>query len=127
MLDRKVVAERIAEARQYRGMTLTEVAEKVGIDKSTIMRYEKCQVKKMKPPVIEAIARALDVNPAWIVGKADRQLVSESADKPLDGDLTKRQTEILSATSDLTDEELGVLLSVSRWLQSLRKAPGGQE
>lgn len=127
MLDRKVVAERIAEARQYRGMTLTEVAEKVGIDKSTIMRYEKCQVKKMKPPVIEAIARALDVNPAWIVGKADRQLVSESADKPLDGDLTKRQTEILSATSDLTDEELGVLLSVSRWLRSLRKAPGGQE
>lgn len=127
MLDRKVVAERIAEARQYRGMTLTEVADKVGIDKSTIMRYEKCQVKKMKPPVIEAIARALDVNPAWIVGKADRQLVSESADKPLDGDLTKRQTEILSATSDLTDEELGVLLSVSRWLQSLRKAPGGQE
>ena len=127
MLDRKVVAERIAEARQYRGMTLTEVAEKVGIDKSTIMRYEKCQVKKMKPPVIEAIARALDVNPAWIVGKADRQLVSESADKPLDGDLTKRQTEILSATSDLTDEEIGVLLSVSRWLQSLRKAPGGQE
>ena len=127
MLDRKVVAERIAEARQYRGMTLTEVAEKVGIDKSTIMRYEKCQVKKMKPPVIEAIARAFDVNPAWIVGKADRQLVSESADKPLDGDLTKRQTEILSATSDLTDEELGVLLSVSRWLRSLRKAPGGQE
>lgn len=127
MLDRKLVAERIAEARQYRGMTLTEVAEKVGIDKSTIMRYEKCQVKKMRLPVIEAIARALDVNPAWIVGKADRQLVSESADKPLDGDLTKRQTEILSATSDLTDEELGVLLSVSRWLQSLRKAPGGQE
>lgn len=127
MLDRKVVAERIAEARQYRGMTLTEVAEKVGIDKSTIMRYEKCQVKKMRLPVIEAIARALDVNPAWIVGKADRQLVSDSADKPLDGDLTKRQTEILSATSDLTDEELGVLLSVSRWLRSLRKAPGGQE
>lgn len=127
MLDRKLVAERIAEARQYRGMTLTEVAEKVGIDKSTIMRYEKCQVKKMRLPVIEAIARALDVNPAWIVGKADRQLVSDSADKPLDGDLTKRQTEILSATSDLTDEELGVLLSVSRWLRSLRKAPGGQE
>ena len=47
------------------------MADKVGVQNSTILRYEKGAIAKIKLPVIEAIASALHVNPDWLMGEAD--------------------------------------------------------
>jgi repressor LexA len=52
-------------------MTMDEVAQKVGVAKSTIQRYETGQIGKVKLPVIESIAAALLVNPDWLIGNTD--------------------------------------------------------
>lgn len=63
------IGQRMEARRTALGFTLDEVALRVGVAKSTIQRYEKGKIEKLKQPVIEAIAAALDADPAWICGK----------------------------------------------------------
>lgn len=65
------IGNRIKYARDLRGATLDDIAQKVGIAKSTVQRYENGKIEKIKIPVVESIANALRVNPAWIVGKSE--------------------------------------------------------
>lgn len=65
------IGYRIKQARNMRDVTLNDIAKKVGVAKSTIQRYENGKINSIKLPVIESIALALNVNPAWIVGKSN--------------------------------------------------------
>lgn len=64
------IGNRIKYARSLRDATLDEIAQKVGVTKSTIQRYESGKINTIKIPVVESIAIALNVNPSWIVGKS---------------------------------------------------------
>ena len=55
--------KRIQIRREELRMNLGDVAKEVGVAVSTIQRYEKGKIEKIKLPVIEAIAKALRVNP----------------------------------------------------------------
>lgn len=70
-MDNKELGFRLASRRNELQLTLKDVAEKVGIASSTVLRYEQGNVSKIKLPVIEAISKALGVNPAWVCGKSD--------------------------------------------------------
>lgn len=63
--------KRIQERREELGLNLGDIAQKVGVAVSTIQRYEKGKIEKIKLPVIEAIAKALAVDPAWLLGQTD--------------------------------------------------------
>ncbi|MEH2949515.1 helix-turn-helix transcriptional regulator [Sporofaciens sp. JLR.KK001] len=65
------IGSRIKYARDLKDATLEDIAKKVGVTKSTIQRYEAGKISAIKIPVVDAIAIALNVNPAWIVGKSD--------------------------------------------------------
>lgn len=65
------IGNRIKYARTQKGKTLKEIANKVGVAKSTIQRYENGKIDSIKLPVVESIAIALNVNPSWIVGKSE--------------------------------------------------------
>lgn len=67
----KEIGLRIKQARQEARMTLDEVAQIVGIHKSTVARYEKGEINSIKMPVVESIANALRVNPEWVVCKSE--------------------------------------------------------
>ena len=68
-IDYKAVGERIHQCREQQNLTLAELARRVSLSSSTIQRYEKGTFDKIKLPVIEALAKALDVNPSWLIGK----------------------------------------------------------
>ena len=69
--EHRLIGLRIEQRRKELGLTLQEVSLEVGVAASTIQRYEKGRFEKIKLPVIEAIAGALNVNPAWIIGSTD--------------------------------------------------------
>ncbi len=76
------IGNRIKYARDLRDATLDDIAKKVGVTKSTIQRYEAGKITTIKLPVVEAIAIALKVNPAWVVGKSDEmELLSQKIPK----------------------------------------------
>lgn len=70
-MDNKKVGMRIEQRRKDLGITLDDIAQEIGVAKSTVQRYEKGTLGKVKLPVVEAIARVLDVNPAWLCCKSD--------------------------------------------------------
>ena len=72
------IGKRIHNARTLRKYTLDEVAKKIGVAKSTIQRYENGKITKIKLPVIDSIANALAVNPAWLVGKSEEMEIHTS-------------------------------------------------
>lgn len=67
------IGKRIYARRKEVGISQVDIAERLALNKSTIARYEKGTVKKIKLPVIQAIAQILDVNPDWLVLKTDKK------------------------------------------------------
>lgn len=71
-MQNQIIGERISTRRKELGLTLDDIAQEIGVAKSTVQRYEKGSIDKVKLPVIEAIARVLSVDPAWLCGKTDK-------------------------------------------------------
>ena len=69
------LGKRIEMRRTQLNLTLDDIASEIGVAKSTVQRYEKGSIEKIKLPVIEAIARVLDVSPAWLCGKSNSMTV----------------------------------------------------
>lgn len=67
------IGTRIKMTREEKNYTLEDIAKELGMNKSTIQRYESGVVEKIKLPVVDAMARFLGVNPAWLIGKSDEK------------------------------------------------------
>lgn len=65
------IGRRIKTARELRRLTQEQLGDAVGMNKSTIQRYETGQITKIKIPVLESIAKTLNVNPNWLALKTD--------------------------------------------------------
>lgn len=62
---------RIRRRREEQGLTLQQVAQKIGVDKSTVQRYENDAIATPKQPVIAAIASALSASAEYLLCKTD--------------------------------------------------------
>jgi len=71
VLNNKQIGLRIKSTREEKKLTLQEIADKIGVTKSTVQRYEAGLIDNIKLPVISAIANVLNVNPSWIIGKTN--------------------------------------------------------
>lgn len=68
------IGARIRQARKEYQLSLKEVAEAVGVEVSTISRYETGAFERIKLPVLIGIANALHVSPEWLTWKTDNPL-----------------------------------------------------
>lgn len=66
-MDNKKIGNRIKSRRKELNLTLKQIADIVGVASSTIQRYENGTISQLKLPVLESIAKALDINPTWLV------------------------------------------------------------
>lgn len=78
MADAVKIGKRIESARTELNLTQEELAKELGLNKSTIQRYETGQVKKIKIPVIDAMAKILKVNPSWLSDRSENREVVQS-------------------------------------------------
>ena len=67
------VGERIKQRRKALKMSADELAESVGVSRSTIFRYEKGDIEKVGPEVLKKIADKLNVSPGDLMGWEDNQ------------------------------------------------------
>lgn len=73
MINNAEVGKRIENRRTELGLTLQDIATEVGVAISTIQRYEQGKIGKVKLPVMEAIAAALNVSTDWLLGIPDAE------------------------------------------------------
>ena len=71
MLSNKEIGARMESRRLQLGLTMDDVAMKIGVAKSTVQRYEKGQIQRLKLPIIEAMAKALGVTADWLIGNEE--------------------------------------------------------
>lgn len=57
----KIHGDHLKELRKAHGMTMAEVADKLGVTEGTISRYENGQIKKVSPNVITGYSRLFNV------------------------------------------------------------------
>ena len=71
MENNKLIGNRIKLRREQLNLTQEELGTHLSLNKSTINRYESGEVKKIKLPILHALAKFLDVDPNWLALKTD--------------------------------------------------------
>lgn len=74
--------ENIKNKRLELGLTLEEVANKIGVKKPTLQRYESGVISNIPSDKIESLAEVFDVSPAYLMGWEDEKKESKSTFNP---------------------------------------------
>ncbi|NSF20415.1 helix-turn-helix transcriptional regulator, partial [Coprococcus comes] len=64
----KQVGERVKERRTELNLTMPELGKRIGVNKSTIQRYEADGVDPKRTMIINGLAEALLTTPEWLTG-----------------------------------------------------------
>lgn len=93
------MAKKIKSLRAQNHLTLEQVAQKVGVGKSTVRKWETGMIANMRRDKIAALAEALNTTPAYLMGWNENEYdeyyedpISSDEDHLLN-DILKRQTE----------------------------------
>lgn len=63
-----MLSERIKSARESKGVTLKELGARINRSEATVQRYESGVIKNVNNDIVEAIANALNISPAYLMG-----------------------------------------------------------
>lgn len=66
-----ITGQRIKERRKQLEMSADDIADQLGVSRSTIFRYENGHIKKVPANVLEKLAEILDTTPAYLMGWKD--------------------------------------------------------
>ena len=80
MLTPKEVGKRIKERRNEIGISMPELGRRVGVNKSTIQRYETDGVNPSRSMIINGLADALQTTSEWLVGLSEEKEITAADD-----------------------------------------------
>ena len=67
------MAKRIKDLRKEKGLTLEQVADIVGVGKSTVRKWETGMIANMKRDKIASLAKALGTTPEYLMGWEEKK------------------------------------------------------
>ena len=67
------IGERIKNRRKELGLTVDEVAKRLGKNRATIYRYESDYIESLPSPILEPLADVLQTTPAYLMGWENEQ------------------------------------------------------
>lgn len=62
------IGQRIKQRRIELGLTVDDIAEKIGKNRATVYRYESSEIEDLPTSVLEPLAKALLTTPAYLMG-----------------------------------------------------------
>lgn len=101
------MAQRIKALRQEKGLTLEQVADVVGVGKSTVRKWETGMIANMKRDKIADLAKALGTTPAYLMGWQEDE---EKKDSPDELQLTEGEKTFIKLLRRLPLEERAMVL-----------------
>lgn len=136
--DVKDVGRRIYEARKAAGMSMKELANKIGVNQSSIARYEAGKFNRVGTDILIKIADALDIKVEQLIGfgptkltKKDERDIAKDLDSVMeklsnseDGPLSYNGAEIPESTQQLLRDALDLGL---RQLKIINKEKYGNK
>ena len=113
------MAQRIKALRQEKGLTLEQVADVVGVGKSTVRKWETGMIANMKRDKIADLAKALGTTPAYLMGWEEE--TEEKKDSPTELQLSEGEKMLLDLFNRVPEDKQKLVL------QMIRAALGNQE
>lgn len=116
------IGQRIKTLRKQRGISIDDLASRLGKNRTTIYRYENGDIENLPLSILDSLADALDTTPAYLMGWSDD---SEENTQEEELGLKMKHVEIWRKEFDhsvlLTEEENQKLLEYARFLISQRR------
>ena len=116
------MAQRIKSLRQEKGLTLEQVADVVGVGKSTVRKWETGMIANMKRDKIADLAKALGTTPAYLMGWEEDES-EEKEISPSEPQLTEGEEKILELFRLIPEERQGYALEVLETLLKMQQKP----
>lgn len=109
----------LKQRRLELGMTLSDVAQRVGVNNSTVSRWESGDIKDMKRNTILKYAEALQISPSIIMGweQPDNSQNNQSKEAALSDD----EKELIEMFRDLGEDRRARLLAYAYLLNEKLK------
>lgn len=111
------MAQRIKMLRKEKGLTLEQVANNVGVGKSTVRKWETGMIANMKRDKIAALANALGTTPAFLMGWEEQ----EEKNLPTEETLTDGEKVMLQLFRQVPEEDQRMLLDMIKVALGNRK------
>lgn len=116
------MANRIKEIRLQHGLTLKQLADRLGVSESTVQRYESGLIKNLKYETMVELAEILGCSPSYLMGW-DEAVQNNGQDEVyyLDdevreiADLASKSPDhrtLFSASKDMTKEDIHFILKM---------------
>ena len=113
------MAQRIKYLRQKKGLTLEQVADVVGVGKSTVRKWETGMIANMRRDKIADLAKALGTTPAYLMGWEEEP---EKEISPSELKLTEGEQMMIDIFRLIPEEQQRVFLEMGRaYANSLKK------
>lgn len=103
------IAQRIKALRQDRGLTLEQVADVVGVGKSTVRKWETGMIANMRRDKIASLAKALSTTPEYLMGWEEDKRIS-----PDELSLTEGERDVLELFRAIPEDQQPVVLAMIR-------------
>ena len=105
------MAKRIKALRQEKGLTLEQVADVVGVGKSTVRKWETGMIANMRRDKIADLAKALGTTPAYLMGwKED----DKKENSPNERTLTEGEELMLQLFRQIPEDKQAAALEMLR-------------
>lgn len=105
------IGERIRYRRKQLGLSADDLAAKLNKNRATIYRYESDEIEKLPASVLESLALALDVTPAYLMGWEDND-----TDLVNNKQLTPTQKEFIELLDAMPEDKQQMLLQMIKAL-----------
>ena len=113
-----VTGYRIKQRRKELGLPAEHLAAAIGVSRATMFRYESGDIEKVPVDHIAPLARALDVDPAYLMGWDGATAELESAGMTI-GDIAKEMGMPVSKIEEiLSGTDVGSVAAISKLMMA---------
>ena len=117
----KDMAQKIKDLRTAKGLTLEQVADVVGVGKSTVRKWETGMIANMRRDKIAALANALGTTPAYLMGWKEEPKVKK--DSPSEAQLTEGEELMLKLFRQIPKDRQPEALELLRVALKMQQKP----
>ncbi len=82
-MNHMTTGQRIREKRKLLKLSLQAVADKVDVNRSSVMRWENGVTSHIKLPILERLAQILQTTPEYLMGYEDDDMLDSACRNPL--------------------------------------------
>ena len=102
------MAQRIKDLRKEKNLTLEQVADIVGVGKSTVRKWETGMIANMKRDKIASLAKALGTTPEYLMGWEEKK------SSPSELQLTEGEKALLDLFKRVPEDKQQLVLQMIR-------------